>query len=104
MPREKFKVIIKRPDEEFGHMSWISNKLENLQRTVGGYIETITIGKITIICNEEGKLLNLEPNIPLGNVDYLCGNIIVCGIKGDEFDDVPITLPEWKAMLKEGLK
>ena len=102
MPREKFKVIIKRPDEEYGHMTWISTKLENLQKTVGGYIETITIGKIVIICNEEGKLLNLEPNIPLGNADYLCGNIIVCGIKDDEFDDVPISLPEWKAMLKEG--
>ena len=50
----KIKVIIKRPDEEFGHVCNISNSLENLQKTVGGYIEAVPLtNKNVIICNED---------------------------------------------------
>ena len=53
----KIKSIVKRADEEYGHMTWISNTLENLQRTVGGYIETVTLpGGVVIICDEEGRI------------------------------------------------
>ena len=41
----KIKVIIKRPDEKYGHVTHISPRLENLQKTVEGYIETILTGK-----------------------------------------------------------
>lgn len=37
----KIRAIIKRPDEEYGHVTHISATLENLQKTVGGYIETV---------------------------------------------------------------
>ena len=37
----KIRAIIKRPDEEYGHVAHISATLENLQKTVGGYIETV---------------------------------------------------------------
>ena len=38
----------------------IPNTLEELQATVGGYIETVTLAADTaIICNEEGRLLGL---------------------------------------------
>ena len=63
----KMRVLIKRPDEEFGHVCNISNRLENLQRTVEGNIEAVRImnspdGKpILLICNEEGKIRGLEP-------------------------------------------
>lgn len=33
----KVKVIIKRPDEKYGHVTNISTTLENLQRTVEGH-------------------------------------------------------------------
>jgi len=33
---QKIKVIIKRPDEKYGHVTGISRTLENLQKTVGG--------------------------------------------------------------------
>ena len=62
----KIKAIIKRPDEEFGHMTNISEKLENLQNTVGGYIECVSPDpRIVIICNEEGKLIGMEQNMHL---------------------------------------
>ena len=94
----KIKVIIKRPDEEYGHVTNISPRLENLQKTVGGYIETISNDAFTIICNEEGKLLNLEPNMRYCG-DVLRGTIIVCGVDGDEFGDIQISLAVWKKIV-----
>ena len=94
---EKIKVIIKRPDEKKGHVTAISNTLENLQRNVEGYIETYTpFGETVIICNEEGHLLNLPVNCVCGG-NLFVGTIIVCGRDGDEFADVPEeALALWK--------
>lgn len=99
----KIKVIIKRPDEEFGHMTNISNTLENIQKTVEGYIETVTIAPgLVIICNEEGRLQNRPSNRTVRTEDItvdFVGTIIVAGVKGDEFADVPISMKEWKEMI-----
>ena len=101
---EKIKVIIKRPDEKAGHMTWISNTLENLQKTVDGYIEAITFGQgLVMICNEEGKILGLERNFKKGFGpfhDVIVGTVIICGADGDEFSDVPIDMKQWKHILK----
>lgn len=95
----KTKVIIKRPDEKYGHVCHISTTLENLQKTVEGYIETVpAILDAVIICNEEGKLRGLEPNMWYYH-DRICGTIIVIGTKGEEFDDVPLTLAQWKTFV-----
>lgn len=101
---QKIKVIIKRPDEEYGHVTAISYTLENLQKTVGGYIETLTMPGYTLIVNEEG----IEEGIPLGmpfncNVAgfNLFGTIIVAGTQGDEFADVGISFDEWKKIIDE---
>lgn len=92
----KIKVIIKRPDEKYGHVTHISARLENLQNTVGGYIETVPVIKgVILICNEEGKLKDLEPNMWLFG-DLIRGTVIVCGQEGEELADVPITLQQWK--------
>ena len=101
----KIKAIIKRPDEEFGHIANISCILENLQKTVGGNIETLYLGRGTIlIVNEEGKLLGLEPNFRIGHgafVDLIVGTAILVGQNGEDFGDVPITFQTWKSLLKE---
>lgn len=92
----KIKVIIKRPDEKYGHVTHISARLENLQNTVGGYIEAVhVIRGVLLICNEEGKLNDLEPNMWLYG-DLIRGTVIVCGQDGEEFGDVPISLQQWK--------
>lgn len=50
----KIKVIIKQPGRA-PYVTNISNTLENLQKTVDGYIETVTLcSDLVIICNEEG--------------------------------------------------
>jgi len=92
----KIKVIIKRPDEEYGHVTHISARLENLQNTVGGYIETVPVIKgVILICNEDGKLNDLEPNIWLHG-DLILGTVIICGMAGENFSDIPISLQQWK--------
>ena len=84
----KIKVIIKRPDEA-GHVTNISNTLENLQRTVGGPIECVTIAEdLVIICNEEGKLRGLPYNFTCCG-DRFVGTIIMAGRCEDEFTDIP---------------
>lgn len=100
----KIKAIIKRPDEDYGHVTWISGRLENLQKTVGGHIEVVALTKhLVIICNEDGKLLNLDNNFYLGSriQDMIVGNAIVCGVEGEEFSDIPIDFTAWKRMLTE---
>ena len=97
---DKIKVIVKRPDEKYGHVTHISNTLENLQNTVGGYIETLTMPGYTLIVNEEGILLDLPFNCKVAGFN-LFGTIIVAGTKGDEFADVGISFDEWKKIIDE---
>lgn len=96
MSEGKVRCIIKRPDELVGHVTNISTRLENLQRTVGGYIETVTYcTDLVIICNEEGRLLGLPYNCTIAGVDFV-GDIIVIGSDGEEFSDLKLSLKDWK--------
>ena len=111
---KKIKCIVKRPDEQFGHVTWISDSLENLQKTVGGYIETVSIDnhELVLIVNEEGKLRDMPYNFSAlcsahaydAHVEWrevLYGTVIACGVEGDVFADIPIDFNEWKALLCE---
>ena len=46
---------------------------------------------MAIVCNEEGKLLGLEPNRAIRNpetgelLDILCGTCFICGLGEDDF-------------------
>ena len=100
----KIRVIIKRPDEEYGHVTYISDKLENLQKYVGGNIEIVEIGSngAVMICNEEGKIQGLEKNFIYGITfpQAIVGTVIVCGTEGEDLADLPFTLTSWKMLLK----
>ena len=105
MEKGKIKVIIKRPDERFGHVTNISTSLENLQKTVEGHIETVRIcnGCIMLV-NEEGKINDLPVNFQFGRWpcnDMIHGTVIVIGDEGEDFCDVPIDFYTWKMLLKE---
>ena len=66
----------------------VDNTLKALQKAVGGYIETVTVcTDACLICNEEGRLLGLEPQQILGATFY--GRVLLVGTKGDEFTNVP---------------
>jgi hypothetical protein len=55
---------------------------------VGGYIETVSFASdACIICNEEGRLLNLPFNCKLLGKEFV-GPILIVGVDGDEFTDL----------------
>lgn len=102
---QRIRAIIKRPDEQYGHVTNISCSLNNLQKTVGGTIETLQIAASTaMIMNEEGKLRpECIPNFFIREAnfrDVIFGDVIIVGIDGEGFCDCPISFAVWKDMLK----
>lgn len=71
----------------------IPHELKQMQQLVGGNIEAIYPFEdfVAIVCNEEGKLLGLEPNRAIRNpetgelLDILCGTCFICGLGEDDF-------------------
>lgn len=64
----------------------VKNELKALQEAVGGYIEAVTLAEgVVLICNEEGKLLNLEPNTHFYTIN---GEFLPVGENGEEFGDL----------------
>ena len=59
------RALLVKPNETPREV-WIDNTLEALQEAVGGLIQMTQPyshdDTAVIICNEEGKLMNLEPN------------------------------------------
>lgn len=81
------KAIRKKPGAQ-PEIIEVDDTLAALQQEVGGYIETVSIADVVIICNEEGRLCGLPYNCRFGGVDFV-GTILVVGTKGEEFCDVP---------------
>lgn len=99
----KIRVIVKRPDEKYGHVTHMSNTLRAFQNAVDGPIETIKItdGAVCIV-NEEGKLRGLERNFYMGRLpfgDLIVGTVVIVGIDGEEFCDCPIDFYSWKRVM-----
>lgn len=109
---EKIKVFMKRPDSPKGYMTYISNTLQNLQRNVEGYIEVVPeivyrtgwngedLGdaKIVVICNEEGRLRHMPYCCTILGRDYV-GPIIIAGVDGEEFTDIPLSMQDVKLIV-----
>ena len=89
----------------------IGSDLESMQRIVGGFIEVVYPfdEPVALICNEEGKLLNLPLNRALrddeGNVyDIISGTFFLCAAPPDSnhfaglTDQQVKTYMEWFAM------
>ena len=95
---KKISVLIKEPGKQPRHVA-ISDRLENLQKTVDGFIETVTLtSDLVIICNEEGLLRGLPYNCTVRGC-ALHGTIILCGVDGDEFADLPSGWGDLKKIL-----
>ena len=78
-------VLIKEPGEDARVEPLFDNTLEAFQKTVGGYIETVTVDPgLVIICNEEGRLKGLPFNVELLGIGFV-GTIVIAGVRGDEF-------------------
>ena len=84
-------IVLKKEPGKDPVLTDIANTLEAFQKSVGGYIETVTIAEdLAIVCNEEGRIQSLPYNCTLlGDID-LYGTILIAGMKDDEFTDVSI--------------
>ena len=79
--KDELRIVLKKVGEEPEIMN-IENTLEAKQKLVGGWIEVITVtDDILLVCNEEGKLDNLDPNL-LFDYDYIAGD---CFFIGDDY-------------------
>ena len=72
----------------------LENTLEAMQKFVGGNIECLPLcdlnSEFTLVCNDEGKLLELPPNRMLWDgADYLAGSGFIAGT---DFDGNMISL------------
>ena len=95
MKEEHIKSLKVTPLER-PEICYLENKLEFLQKSVSigadyvGLIEIIDLDeRACIVCNEEGKLINLMPNRRLGD-DIICGVFYVVG-QTDEGDLTSLT-------------
>lgn len=94
----KISVIIKEPGKTPRHVN-ISGTLENLQKTVGGYIECVTLfGGMAVICDEEGRIKGKERCCNICGVDFV-GTVILVGVDGEEFCDLPVGYADVKRMM-----
>lgn len=74
----KIRILVVEPNKEPYQLK-IEHKLENLQQIVGGLIEFVELEhNVDLICNEEGKLDNLEFNRVITN-DIICGTFFIVG-------------------------
>lgn len=87
--KEKIRIIYRQPLHTAREMT-VDNTLEAVQELVGGYIETVPLNMpgVILVCNEEGKLRGMKPN-PYPGIPDLVGPWFICGVSGEEFDDVP---------------
>lgn len=80
---KELRVVLKKVGENPEVMN-IENTLEAKQKLVDGLIEVVSVtDDILLICNEEGKLDNLLPNLNFG-CDYIAGD---CFFVGDDYDN-----------------
>ena len=95
---EKIRVLVVEPNKAPRECR-ITNDLDHLQLAVGGMIEALYPFEddVAIICNEEGKLLNLPLNRCLKNArgevyDIISGTFLLCGLTEDGFGSLSDTL------------
>lgn len=84
------KVVIKTPGSKQVFAASLDElNLDTLQAIVGGYIELVKLhmgGRVLdLYCNEEGTILNLQPNVSLGDSDLppICGTVVVLSHDGE---------------------
>lgn len=81
------KVLVKEPGKR-AVLKEIEGDLKSMQVLVGGCIEIVTINynpEILLICNEEGKLDDLDDNFPFRG-DFIVGTVFFA--RGNNEGDV----------------
>ncbi|QIK86629.1 DUF4314 domain-containing protein [Erysipelothrix sp. HDW6B] len=79
----KIKVLVIEPQTK-PYVAILDNNLESLQAMVGGDLELVSLShSAELLCNENGKMMNLPANRRLDQ-DLIAGRFIVVGNDGSE--------------------
>lgn len=82
------RILVVEPEHR-PEVREIDGSLEAMQNIVGGLIQPIYLDdSVALICNDEGKLMNLTANRGLRNsdgqiYDIVCGTFFLCGAPPD---------------------
>lgn len=87
---ETVKAFVLMDKDDPGEIREIENTLEAFQEIVGGYIETFTCSAdVTLVINEDGRLLDLPVNRDFCGHRFV-GPMIFVGYNDEgEFTDLP---------------
>ena len=95
----KIRVLVKEPGKP-SEVREIENTLEVFQAIVGGHIEALGIrDDLCCYVNEDGKLLNMQPNFVIrrqyvSKVDIIVGTAVFFRSEDDEDSEISLTLTD----------
>lgn len=89
----EYITVIVKPPMRPAYQTVVKNTLEAFQGLVGGYIETVPVGKALMLVNEEGKLRGMPANLAYGP-ELIVGPAVFVGVDGDEFASCPVSWAE----------
>ena len=98
--KDRLEVLYVRPNEEAKFIE-IDNDIDSMQELVDGFIEEYMPfdDEVAVICNEEGKIKNLDFNRGIYDengklLDIICGSFFLCyaPIESEKFLPLPANL------------
>jgi len=90
------RVLVVEPEHR-PEVKEIEDSLRTMQNIVGGYIQTVHLDdSVVLVCNEEGKFMNLPPNRGLRDkngqmYDIVFGTFFLCGAPADSEHFISLT-------------
>lgn len=84
------KILIVEPGKH-PRPADIPHTLEQMQKTVGGYIQAVYPWEdhVALVCDEEGLLKQLEFNRLVAPEVPIFGTFFICGLGEEDFSDLP---------------
>ena len=87
--QKNIKVLVVEPNK-LPYEKVIRNNLEEKQKIVDGLIEYVSLdNNALLVCNEEGKILGMEPNRIVGR-DIIAGTFFIVGDSPGTGEDVSL--------------
>ena len=94
------RVLVVKPEHR-PEVREIEGSLKSMQEIVGGLIQPVYPfdDTVVLVCNDEGKLMNLPANRGLrdkdGQIyDIVCGTFFLCGVPADSDHFTSLTLEQ----------
>ena len=83
------KILIVEP-RQAPRRADIPHTLRDMQHTVGGYIEIIHPfdDPVALVCDEEGKYKDYEPNRAIAGKDIIVGTFFIAGVGDEDLTDL----------------